>query len=132
MKLSVILGHGGRGGGLAPTKFAPLLNGEPYVTLVDNAVAEPVARVPRFAKRLFIVALDRDDLTSLLGSNNFIRFFSAPDPTVSAFGTGAFPIDAASLRTGIVVPAFSKYVSIENVGGGSGGAEVQLNFQLDL
>jgi hypothetical protein len=132
VKLSVILGRGGRGGGLPPTKFAALLNGEPYVTLVDNAVVEPVARIPRFAKRLFLAALDRDDLTSLLGSNNFVRFFSAPDPGASAFATGTFQIDATSLRTGIVVPAFSKYVSIENVGGGSGSAEVQLNFQLDL
>jgi hypothetical protein len=132
VKLSVLLGRGGRGGGLPPTKFAPLLNGEPYVTLIDNAVVEPVARIPKFGRRLFIVPLDRDDLTSLLGSNNFVRFFSAPDPAASAFATGTFPIDAASLRSGIVVPAFSKYVSIENVGGGSGGAEVQLNFQLDL
>ena len=97
---------------------------------VSRATFDRVTAGLRYNAR--VVALDRDDLTSLLGSNNFIRFFSAPDPTVSAFGTGAFPIDAASLRTGIVVPAFSKYVSIENVGGGSGGAEVQLNFQLDL
>lgn len=132
LKLRVLLARGNRGGGLPPTKFATLLNGEPYVTLVDNAVAEPVARIPRFAKRLFLAPLDRNDLTSLLGSHNFVRFFSAPDPTVSAFPTGTFPIDAASLRNGIVVPAFSKYVSIENAGGGSGAAEVQLNFQLDL
>ena len=130
--LSVLLGRGGRGGGLPPSKFATLLNGEPYVTMVDNAIAEPVARIPKFAKRLFIAPLDRDDLTSLLGSNNFVRFFSAPDPTVSAFPTGTFPIDAALLRSGVLVPAFSKYVSIENVGGGAGAAEVQLNFQLDL
>jgi hypothetical protein len=132
VKLSVLLGRGARGGGLAPSKFAPLLNGEPYVTLVDNAIADPVARIPNFGKRLFPVPLDRDDLTSLLGSNNFLRFFSAPDPAVSAFPTGTFQINEPLLRSGVVVPAFSKFVSIENVGGGAGAAEVQLNFQLDL
>ena len=132
LKLRVLLSRGGRGGGTAPTKFAPLLNGEPYVTLVDNAVADPVARIPKFGRKLFLAPHDRDDLTSLLGSNNFVRFFSAPDPGVSAFPTGTFPIDADLLRTGVLVPAFSKYLSIENVGGGAAGGEVQLNFQLDL
>jgi hypothetical protein len=130
--LRVLLARGARGGGVAPTKFATLLNGEPYVTLVDNAVAGPVARIPKFGRKLRLAPLDRDDLTSLLGSNNFVRFFSAPDPAVSAFPTGTFFIDASLLQSGVVVPAFSKYVSIENVGGGAAGAEVQLNFELEL
>lgn len=132
VKLRVLLARGGRGGGLAPTKFAELLDGEPYVTLVDDAIAEPVARIPKFGKKLFLAPLNRDDLTNLLGSTNFLRFFSAPDPTASAFSTGTFQIDQALLLSGIVVPAFSKYVTIENVGGGSGGSEVQLNFELEL
>jgi hypothetical protein len=131
VKLRVLLARGNRGGGLPPSKFAPLLDGEPYVTLVDDAIAEPFARIPKFSKRLFPAPLNGDDLTGLLGSNNFIRFFSAPD-TATAVATGAFPIDAPLLRSGVVVPAFSKYVTIENVGGGSGAAEVQLNFQLEL
>ena len=47
VKLRILLARGNRGGGLAPTKFAELLDGEPYVTLVDNAIAEPVARIPK-------------------------------------------------------------------------------------
>jgi hypothetical protein len=132
VKLRVLLSRGNRGGGTAPTKFATLLNGEPYVTLTDNVIADPVARIPKFGKKLFLAPHNRSDLTSLLGSNNFVRFFSAPDPAVSAFPTGAFQIDQALLLNGVVVPAFSKYVSIENVGGGSGAAKVQLNFELDL
>ena len=132
LKLRVLLARGTRGMGLSPTKFANLLNGEPYVTLVDNAVAAPVARIPRFGRKLLLAPLDRDDLTSLLGSNNFVRFYSAPDPGGTAFPTGAFAIDAELLLTGVHVPAFSKFVTLENVGGGAGGAEVQLNFQLDL
>lgn len=132
LKLRVLLARGARGGGLPPTKFANLLNGEPYVTLTDNAVAAPLARIPRFSKRLLLAPLDRDDLTSLLGSNNFVRFYSAPDPGGTAFPTGAFAINAETLLTGVYVPAFSKFVTLENVGGGAAGAEVQLNFQLDL
>lgn len=132
LKLRVLLARGARGGGLAPSKFAPLLNGEPYVTLVDNAVATPIARIPRFGRRLLLAPLDRDDLTGLLGSSNFVRFYSAPDPGGSALPTGTFAIDAELIRSGVQVPAFSKFVTIENVGGGAAGAEVQLNFQLDL
>ena len=132
LKLRVLLARGARGGGLAPTKFAPLLNGEPYVTLVDDAVATPVARIPRFGRKLLLAPLDRDDLTSLLGSNNFVRFYSAPDPGATALPTGAFALDAELVRSGVQVPAFSKFVTLENVGGGAAGAEVQLNFQLDL
>ena len=132
LKLRVLLARGARGGGLAPSKFAPLLNGEPYVTLVDNAVATPVARIPRFGRRLLLAPLDRDDLTGLLGSSNFVRFYSAPDPGGSALPTGTFAIEAELIRSGVQVPAFSKFVTIENVGGGAAGADVQLNFQLDL
>lgn len=132
LKLRVLLARGARGGGLAPTKFAPLLNGEPYVTLVDNAIATPVARIPRFGRKLLLAPLDRDDLTSLLGSSNFVRFYSAPDPGGTALPTGAFAINAELLRSGVQVPAFSKFATLENVGGGAAGAEVQLNFQLDL
>ena len=132
LKLRVLLARGPRGGGLPPTKFATLLNGEPYVTMVDNAVVTPVGRIPRFSKKLLLAPLDRDDLINLLGSNNFVRFYSAPDPGGTAFPTGTFAIDAELIRSGINVPAFSKYVTLENVGGGSGGAEVQLNFQLEL
>lgn len=132
LKLRVLLARGTRGSGLSPTKFAPLLNGELYVTMVDNAVAAPVARIPRFGRKLLLAPLDRNDLTSLLGSNNFVRFYSAPDPASTAFPTGTFAIDAELLRSGVYVPAFSKFVTLENVGGGTAGAEVQLNFQLDL
>jgi hypothetical protein len=132
LKLRVLLARGARGLGLSPTKFAPLLNGEPYVTLVDNAVATPVAQIPRFGRKLLLAPLDRDDLTSVLGSDNFVRFYSAPDPGGTALPTGTFGIDAELLRTGVYVPAFSKFVTLENVGGGAAGAEMRLNFQLDL
>jgi hypothetical protein len=132
LKLRVLLARGARGLGRSPTKFATLLSGEPHVTMVDNAVATPVARIPRFGRKLLLAPLDRADLTLLLGSNNFVRFYSAPDPGGTAFPTGAFVIDAELLRSGVYVPAFSKFVTLENVGGGAAGAEVQLNFQLDL
>jgi hypothetical protein len=132
VKLRVLLARGSRGGGIAPTKFASLLNGEPYLTVDSNAVAEPVARIPKFGKKLFLAPLERVDLNYLLGTNNFVRFLSAPDPSGSALSTGIFPIDVDLLRTGVPVPAFSKYVTIENVGGGEGNAQVQLNFELQL
>ena len=132
LKLRILLARGTRGSGLSPTKFATLLNGEPYVTMVDNALAAPVAAIPRFGRKLLLAPLEREDLTLLLGSNNFVRFFSAPDPGATAFPTGAFQIDADLIRSGIHVPAFSKFVTLENVGGGVAGAQVQLNFQLDL
>jgi hypothetical protein len=132
VKLRVLLARGSRGGGIAPTKFAKLLSGEPYVTVGSNAVAEPVARIPKFGKKLLLAPLDRSDLNYLLGSNNFVRFFSAPDPSASALSTGTFAIDLELLRSGVAVPAFSKYVTIENVGGGEGSAHVQLNFELQL
>lgn len=132
LKLRVLLARGARGGGLAPTKFAPLLNAEPFVTLVDNAVATPVARIPRFGRRVLLAPLSRDDLTAVLGSNNFVRFYSAPDPGGTALPTGAFAMDAELVRSGVQVPAFSKFVTLENVGGGAADARVQLNFQLDL
>ena len=132
VKLRVLLARGSRGGGIPPTKFAKLLNGEPYLTVDSNDIAEPVARIPKFGKKLFLAPLDRSDLAYLLGSNNFLRFLSAPDPSVSALSTGTFPIDSELLRTGVPVPAFSKYVTIENAGGGEGNAQVQLNFELQL
>ncbi|HKY34828.1 MAG TPA: hypothetical protein VJN18_02710 [Polyangiaceae bacterium] len=132
LKLRVLLARGARGLGLSPSKFAPLLDGAPYATLVDSAVATPVARIPRFGRKLLLAPLDVDDLTGLLGANNFVRFFSAPDPGGSAVATGAFPIDAALLRSGVYVPPFSKFMTLENVGGGAAGARVRLNFLLDL
>jgi hypothetical protein len=132
LKLRVLLARGARGLGLSPTKFAPLLDGVPYVTLSDNAIATPVARIPRFGRKLLLAPLDVDDLTVLLGTNNFVRFFGAPDPGGTAVATGAFPVDAELLRSGVYVPAFSKFVTLENVGGGAAGANVRLNFLLDL
>jgi hypothetical protein len=131
VKLRVLLARGNVATGLPPTKFAPLLNGLLEVTVDNDDIADPPARIPKFGRKLFLAPLTSDDYTDITTSTNFVRFFSGPDVGGSA-ATGTFRIDPAALLEGIVVPPFSKYVTVENVGGGGGGAEARLNFELQL
>jgi hypothetical protein len=132
VKLRVLLARGNVATGIPPSKFAQLLDGSFAITVEDNAVASSPARIPKFARKLFVVPLTTDDYTDITTSTNFIRFFSGPDVTGSAFATGTVPLDAEAIREGILVPPFSKYVTVENVGGGGGNAEARLNFLLQL
>ncbi|MFZ5893420.1 MAG: hypothetical protein ACOY0T_20330 [Myxococcota bacterium] len=128
--LRVLLARGGFTGFIPPTKYAKLLNGAPFATLVDNGVSVR-ARIPKFGRELFFVPLRVSDYSALLGPSNWVRFFSAPDDT-SAFSVGSMRITESLLLEGIRVPPFAKYVAIENVGGGAAGALVTLNFELQL
>jgi len=132
LTLRVLLARGDLSTGLRPSKYAPLLDGQFFATLVTNAISTPAARIPKFGRVLFVVPLTSDAYDAVTTSDNFVRFFSAPDVTGSAFSVGATRLTERALVDGIRVPAFAKYVTVENVGGGSGGATVLLNFELQL
>ncbi|HWA70694.1 MAG TPA: hypothetical protein VG937_00095 [Polyangiaceae bacterium] len=130
--LRVLLSRGSVSTGLPPSKFAPLLDDSIFTILTDNTLATPPARIPKFGRRLFLVPLLPTDATQLANGNNYVRFFSAFDVTATAFATGSFRIDSANLVGGFPVPPFSKYVTLENIGGGSGGTAALFNFELQL
>ncbi|MFZ5895551.1 MAG: hypothetical protein ACOY0T_31125 [Myxococcota bacterium] len=128
--LRVVLGRGCFAGSIAPTKYAELVDGSPFATLVDNGESVR-ARIPKFARDLFLAPLRTSDYAALATGNNWVRFFSAPD-AISSFSVGSARITENLLLDGIRVPPFAKYVAIENIGGGSAGALVTLNFELQL
>jgi hypothetical protein len=130
--LRVLISRGAVCTGIPPTKSAGLLNGSNVAIVVDNAVATPAARIPKFGKKLRLVPILPTDAIRLTNGNNFNRFFSSFDILSTGFATGSFRVDAASFVDGVPVPPFSKYVSIENQGGGAGGAAVLFNFELQL
>ena len=130
--LRVLISRGAVCSGIPPTKSAELLNGSNVAIVVDNAVATPAARIPKFGKKLRPVPILPTDAIRLTNGNNFVRFFSSFDILSTGFATGSFRVGAASLIEGIPVPPFSKYVSIENQGGGVAGTAVLFNFELQL
>jgi hypothetical protein len=131
LKLRVLLARGELPSRILPTKHAPLLDGRAFATFADGALSNPLARIPRFGKVLFINPLGSSTYTSLVTANNFARFFSGPEVTGS-FAVGTVRITESAVLQGIRVPPFAKYVTVENVGGGSNGAVVSLNFELQL
>lgn len=130
--LRVLISRGAVSTALPPTKHAPLLDGSVFITLLDNAVIEPVARIPKFGRKLFVVPLAPSDANRVSNGNTFVRFFGSFDALLGAVATGSYKVDAQSLLSGFPVPAFSKYVTLENIGGGAGGAVVLFNFELQL
>jgi hypothetical protein len=130
--LRVLLARGELSTGVRPSKHALLLDGQLFATLVDGTVSTPTARIPKFGRHLFAVPRTSDDYEALVASTNFIRFFSAPDVTGSALPVGAVRLTESAIREGVRVPPFAKYVTVENVGGGSASAAIGFNFELQL
>jgi hypothetical protein len=130
--LRVLIGRGSVSTGISPTKFAPLLDGNTFATVTDDVRVVPPARIPKFGRRLLLVPLSPDDAERLAYGATFVRFFSAFDLTGSAFATGTYRIDSQNLISGFPVPPFSKYVTVENIGGGIGSATAAFNFELQL
>lgn len=133
LRLSVLLGRGGTVTGGAPLKLAPLLNGQFLASLGNNELVAVPARIPKFAKRLFLTPLTHTAFNALTNGNNYVRFFSASDVTGSAFPVGSFRIGEQMLLAGVPVPAFAKYVTLQNLGGGfSTPVACFYNFELSL
>lgn len=130
--LRVLISRGGVSTGLPPTKHAPLLDGTVFINLLDNTLIKPLARIPKFGRKLFIVPLTPVDASRVSNGNTFVRFFGSFDALFGAVATGSYKVDSQSLLSGFPVPAFSKYVALENVGGGAAGAVALFNFELQL
>jgi len=130
--LRVLIGRGTISTGLPPTKFAGLLDGNIFIVFPDDDISTSFARIPKFGRKLFVVPLVADDANRIANGNNYVRFFSAPDSASTAFATGTYKLDTASLLNGVPVPPFTKYVTVENQGGGTDGAAAFFNFELQL
>lgn len=130
--LRVLISRGTISTGLPPTKFAGLLDGNIFIVFSDDAISTSFARIPKFGRKLFVVPLVAEDANRIANGNNYVRFFSAPDSASTGFATGTYKLDTASLLSGVPVPPFSKYVTIENQGGGTHGAAALFNFELQL
>jgi hypothetical protein len=130
--LRVLISRGTISTGLPPTKFAELLDGNIFTVIPNDSIATSLARIPKFGRRLFVVPLVAEDANRLTNGNNYVRFFSAPDLGSDAFATGTYKLDTASVLSGVPVPPFSKYVTIENQGGGADDAAAFFNFELQL
>jgi hypothetical protein len=134
LRLSVLLGRGGSATSVPPTKFAQLLDGSPFASLDNNLLVDPPARIPKFGKRLFLHSpVPPAQFSELVSGNNYILFYSAPDVATAAFLVGTTRVTSSVLHDGVPVPAFAKYVTIQNVGGGlAAGISVLFNFELRL
>lgn len=133
LTLSALIARGCGETRIPPTKFAALLDGTLQVSLDNNQIVGTPARVPKFARRLFLVPLTTLAYDGLVTASNYIRFFTGPDVTGSALPVGSFRIDQRVLLEGVLVPPFAKYVTLQNQGAGlSTIVQAFYNFELDL
>lgn len=134
LRLSVLLARGGSSTSVPPTKFAKLLNGSSQARLGNNQLLNPPARIPKFGRRLLLQsAVAPAQFSELVGGNNYVLFFAAPDIAATAVLISTSRITSTVLQDGLPVPPFAKYVTVENVGGGlSADIPLLFNFELQL